>query len=350
MLQPPKYYEFEKNGVLYVPTKKELWSEFFFRMNIFADRIYGFKVASYSSPVRFGVLLSVFLFAYITWPTLLAGALYSFVWLPITGTAMYHRYGAHKAFVLKNKIWLFFVRNLMLKIPFEEIFIISHYLHHSIPDQPSDPYNPKAGYLYSFLADVNHQPIAKDLSELEYQKVAGLIEHTGVHANSYAQYLRFGSIVHPAKAVAHVVLNWSFWFGVFYFVGGGLALPMAIFGLSSVWAFRIRSINYLVHGGGETKHRDGSDFHRRDNSINLTLPGWLGGEWHNNHHMFPSGIRSGFLPSQPDMPYLFIKCLIALRAVSSFHDDTERFFQQIASKKVKTTNTEPIQNGDSLWL
>lgn len=50
----------------------------------------------------------------------------------------------------------------------EEIYVVSHHVHHAKSDQPGDPYNASGGFLYCFLADVNHQPIAKSLSEKDY--------------------------------------------------------------------------------------------------------------------------------------------------------------------------------------
>ena len=66
----------------------------------------------------------------------------------------------------------------------EEIYVISHHVHHAKSDQAGDPYNANGGFLYCFLADVNHQPIAKDLSEKDYNKVKALMKHTGIPANS----------------------------------------------------------------------------------------------------------------------------------------------------------------------
>ena len=56
-------------------------------------------------------------------------------------------------------------QNLVIKTFPEEIYVVSHHVHHAKSDQPGDPYNANAGFLYCFLADVNHQPIAQNLSE-----------------------------------------------------------------------------------------------------------------------------------------------------------------------------------------
>src|SRR2546430_7246242 len=99
----------------------------------------------------------------------------------------------------------------------------------------------------------------------------------------------------PARTVTHLLLNWMFWYGVL-FVLGGHALGTAIFGASFFWAFGIRTFNFDGHGGGRDARRRGHDFNRNDLSINQWWPGYVAGEWHNNHHLYPTSARSGFLP------------------------------------------------------
>ena len=80
------------------------------------------------------------------------------------GTLWHHRYCTHGAYTFRNAFWRVFTQNLTINVIPEEIYVISHHVHHAKSDQPGDPYNAQAGFLYCFLADVNHQPIAKDLS------------------------------------------------------------------------------------------------------------------------------------------------------------------------------------------
>ncbi len=85
--------------------------------------------------------------------------------------------------------------------------MISHHVHHAKSDEPGDPYNATAGFLYCFLADVNHQPIALDLTEAEYTRVVKLMDHTGIRPNTYKQYQKWGSIVNPVWSIVGWVLN-----------------------------------------------------------------------------------------------------------------------------------------------
>ncbi|MDB5023033.1 MAG: acyl-CoA desaturase [Mucilaginibacter sp.] len=77
------------------------------------------------------------------------------------------------------------------------------------------PYNAQAAFFYCFLADVNHRPIARDLSELDYNRIKLLMKHTGIGADTYAQYQKWGSYVNPYRTIMAWLLNWSFWYLVF---------------------------------------------------------------------------------------------------------------------------------------
>jgi sn-1 stearoyl-lipid 9-desaturase len=242
------------------------------------------------------------------------------------GTFWLHRYCTHHAFKFRNRWVLMIARNLVIKVIPEEIYVVSHYVHHHFCEQPGDPYNVHGGWLYCFLADANHQMIRKDLSEQDYAHLCRLMSHTGVKVNSYEQYRRWGTLCHPTRTVLHYLLNWSFWFGAFYLLGG-IPLAVAIFGAAGVWAFGVRTYNYDGHGRGKLKHREGSDFNPHDYSVNQIWPGYVAGEWHNNHHLYPNGARSGFLRYQLDLPWLFIRLLHRVGAVVSYRDYREQFLR-----------------------
>ena len=63
-------------------------------------------------------------------------------------------------------------------------------------------------------------------------------------------------------------------------------------------------------------------------SINQVWPGYVAGEWHNNHHLFPRSARSGFLPYQLDLAYLYVRLLYLLGAVTSYRDSRRQFYEQ----------------------
>ena len=221
---------------------------------------------------------------------------------------------------------MFLCRNMVIKIIPEEIYVISHHVHHQFSEKPGDPYNVNGGFLYCFLADAIHQMINPNLSEKDYTQLSKLMVDTGVKVNTYAQYQKWGSLCHPARTVIHYLLNWAFWFGVFYLIGGA-HLAIAIFGAANIWAIGVRTFNFEGHGKGRDLRRDGIDFNRRDWSVNQVWPGYVAGEWHNNHHLYPSGARSGFLNYQLDIPWIWIKSLHSIGVISSYRDYRNDFLR-----------------------
>ena len=305
VLEVPSY-GFEKDGVFYKPTPRELFREFFSRLNVVKDIKNWLPAWGWFATVSLGAIFFVFLFKFFSLPLLLIGMVYSMVLLGTHGTIYLHRYSTHRAYKFTNNFTRFIVRNLSIKIIPEEIYVISHHVHHQFPEKAGDPYNVNGGGLYCFLADVNHQLINRNLNETEYTQLTKLMNHTGVKLNSYTQYQRFGSLCNPLRTMAHYILNWAFWFAAFTLIGG-LSLAVAIFGCAAIWAFGVRTYNYDGHGRGKDRRQAGVDFNQKDWSVNQIWPGYVAGEWHNNHHLYPNGARSGFLPYQLDLAWEFIR-------------------------------------------
>lgn len=325
-LDPPRY-GYVKDGALYVPSTRELLTEFRWRMNIFASRKNWLPFFSWAAALSLAVPLVVFLTQYASVPLMALGFIYGMVILGSHGTFWLHRYCTHRAFKFRSPWLRSLCRNLVPKIIPEEVYVISHYVHHKFSEQPGDPYNVHGGWLYCFLADANHQGIAKNLSERDYNHLCRLMSHTGVRLNTYAQYQRWGSLCHPAFTIAHYALNWGFWYGAFYLLGGH-ALATALFAWAGIWGIGVRTFNFEGHGKGKDRRRPGSDFNRTDLSVNQAWPGFVAGEWHNNHHLYPNGARSGFLAHQLDLPWLFIRALAALGVVSSYRDYRADFMEK----------------------
>lgn len=327
VLQRPSYGWKDQEDQLVIPTTDQLFKEFFFRLNIFRDKKNWLTFFSWS---RLAILLGclfIFLFRYFNAYLLIVAFLYSMIVMGTHGTIWYHRYCTHGAYTFSNKFWRFITRNLTINIVPEETYVVSHHVHHARSDEPGDPYNAQAGFLYCFLADVNHQPIALDLTESEYARVLKLMDHTGVNPNTYVQYRKWGSVANPARSILGWLANWAFWGLTFYWLGGP-ALLFTLFGAAGFWAVGVRTFNYEGHGKGREKHREGSDFNRKDLSINQVWPGFVAGEWHNNHHLFPCSARSGFLRYQLDLAWCYIKFLNIVGAVSSYHDSKKLFLAE----------------------
>lgn len=326
VLQVPSYGWKDGQGTLIKPSRRQIVSEFFCRLNVLKDRMNWLPFFSWFKVLCLAPFFIIFLTHYLTWWTVAAAFVYSMILMGTHGTIWHHRYCTHGAYKFRNGFWRFVTQNLTISVIPEEIYVISHHVHHAKSDQPGDPYNAQAGFLYCFLADVNHQPIAKDLSESDYHRVKLLMKHTGVKPNTYRQYQKWGSYVNPYRAVLAWILNWGFWYLAFYLIGGH-ALACSLFGAAGFWAVGVRTFNYEGHAKGKDKQREGTDYNDKDKSINQLWPGIVAGEWHNNHHLYPKSARSGFKPMQIDLAWCYIKLMSLLGAVSYYRDDKKRFYQ-----------------------
>lgn len=331
ILQEPSYKWKDEKGELVVPTLKQLFGEAFSRINIFKTKKNWISLISWVMAACMLPFFFTFLVYYLSWKLAIVIAVYSMIIMGTHGTVWFHRFCTHKAYKFSNPVWRFVTQNLVIKTFPEEIYVVSHHVHHSKSDTPGDPYNPLGGFMYCMLSDVNHQSISKQLDAADYKRVSGFLRHTGVKVNSYAQYLKWGSVASPFYTVALWLLNWAFWYTVLYLIGGH-ALACAIFSAAMLWFVLVRAFNYTGHGKGKEMHVDGIDFDRSNLSINQTRPGLFAGEWHNNHHLYPGSARAGFLPYQIDLAWIYIFSLYKLGAVSSYHDSKQDFLRKYRAK------------------
>ena len=327
LLEPPTYGWQDTQGNLVKPVPRQLFGEFFSRLNVFKDKKNWLPFLSWFSVICLFPFLIVFIFYYFSWPLFIAAFVYSMIIMGTHGTIWHHRYCTHNAYKFKNSFWRFVTQNLTIKAIPEEIYVLSHHVHHAKSDRPGDPYNAEGGFLYCFLADVNHQPIARNLTESEYNKALILMRHTGVTPNNFVQYQKWGSVARPLNTIFFLILNWAFWYTMFYLIGGH-GLACALFGSAFVWAVGVRSFNYEGHGKGSDKRKAGDDFSTNDKSINQLWPGFVAGEWHNNHHLYPNSARSGFKAYQVDLAWYYIKFLHIIGGVISYRDSKKQFFEE----------------------
>ncbi len=326
VLQQPSYGWVTPCGKFSKPSAATILKEFFSRLNVFKDKKNWLPFFSWLKVLCLFPFFALFVTKYFSFPLLAAGFVYGMIMMGTHGTIWYHRYCTHGAYTFRNAWWKFFTKNLMLSIIPEEIYVISHHVHHAKSDTPGDPYFAEGGFLYCFLADVNHQPIAKNLSEKDYNHVLHLMQHTGLSGNNFKQYQTWGSFANPLKSVVNWVVNWGFWIGMF-FLAGGWGLVCALFAGAFIWAVGVRTFNYEGHGKGSDMRHEGIDHNRKDMSINQIWPGYVAGEWHNNHHLYPKSARSGFLPYQFDLAWCYVKMMHTFGAVTSYRDSRKDFYR-----------------------
>lgn len=341
ILKVPSYGWADEKGELVVPTLKQLVTEALSRINFFHSKKNWISGISWVMVICMLPFFYFFLFYHLSIPLIGFFLLYAMIIMSTHGTIWFHRYCTHKSYTFSHPIWRFITQNLVLRTFPEEIYVVSHHVHHTKSDMPGDPYNAHAGIMYCMLSDVNHQSIAEELSKEEYDVTLKFLNHTGVQVNTHQQYKNWGSIATPLYTISLWLLNWAFWYGAFFLLGGH-GLACTAFSAAMFWFVLVRAFNYTGHGGGQMKHKDGIDFDRSNTSINQTRPGLFSGEWHNNHHLYPNSARSGFLPYQIDLAWIYIYCMEKLGAVSSYRDSKAHFlkkYQLTKGGKVKKENS-----------
>ncbi len=332
ILHPPSYGWENEQGELVQPTNKQLFKEAAKKMNVFLNKKNWLIATSVLMILSMLPFLYLFLFKYLSFSYLLVFLLYSMIIMSTHGTIWYHRFATHRAYQFKHPFWRWITQNLVVRTLPEEVYVVSHHVHHAKSDLPGDPYNARAGFWYCMLGELNHQSIARDLNEEDYSKLKIFLSHTGVQLNTYAAYQKLGTLVTPLYAYLSWFFNWAFWYGMFYLIGGH-ALACTLFSAALFWFVLVRAFNYTGHGKGEVQHKDDIDFDRTNLSINQSRPGWFSGEWHNNHHLYPNSARAGFLPYQIDLAWIYIFSMFKLGAISSYKDNKEQFLKNYYNKK-----------------
>ena len=340
ILRPPAYGWKDSSGQFIKPGKNQILKEFINRLNIVKSKKNWLAFTSWVGMFLLLPFVYLFIFKYFSFAYLIRAFVYGMVVMGSHGTIWFHRYSTHQAYRFKNKFWLLLTKNLVPKMIPEEIYVVSHHVHHALSDKAGDPYNANGGWLYCFLADANHQPISHNLTLNDYTRTKNFMSHTGIRCNTYEEYQKWGSVSHPLNTILMLLLNYSFWFGVFMLLGG-LPLASALFTGSFFWALGVRTFNYDGHGRGTDKQKEGVDFSTKDRSINQYWPGIVAGEWHNNHHLFPRSARAGFLKYQIDFAWYYIFALYKVGAVTSYHDSKanfiENYYRPYKGKKNKSS-------------
>lgn len=240
-------------------------------------------------------------------------------------TLWYHRYCSHAAFRFSSP-WC--ARAFLWTNPLafrEEMYAIPHRVHHERSDKAGDPYGPHLGWLGSYLATESQQKINTSIDARRYDALVRTLSHIGFPVNSYAAFQRTGSVERTGHYLARTAIAQAFWIAISYALGGWHFVSVwyaAVF----VLTFVMREFPWRGHGGDFRTHKvEGWEFDRRSRSLNMRLFGYLGGEWHDNHHLLPASANSAFLPGQVDLPFQIVRLWRRLGIVTAYHDATELF-------------------------
>ncbi|HWZ22575.1 MAG TPA: fatty acid desaturase, partial [Cytophagaceae bacterium] len=141
VLQVPSYGWQNEKGELIKPSNKQLYRELFSRINIFNSKKNWIALVGWFWVLCLMPFFLLFVFKFFNWWFLLLGITYGMVVMGTHGTIRYHRYCTHRAYTFKNNFWRFFTQNLVIKVIPEEIYVVSHHVHHTKSDNPGDPYN-----------------------------------------------------------------------------------------------------------------------------------------------------------------------------------------------------------------
>ncbi len=144
VLDPPSY-GYIKNGQLYVPTKSEIFFEALKRINVFSSLKNWISLFPWLTLLALSLPMYVFITEYVNIWFILIGWIYSMVIMGSFGTFWFHRYCTHRAFKFKNYWIMLLCKNLAIRLFPEELYVISHHVHHKLSDLPGDPYNPRSG-------------------------------------------------------------------------------------------------------------------------------------------------------------------------------------------------------------
>ncbi len=76
-------------------------------------------------------------------------------------------------------------------------------------------------------------------------------------------------------------------------------------------------------------------------------PGLFAGEWHNNHHLYPSSARAGFLPYQIDLAWIYIYSLHKAGGVTSYHDSKNDFLKKYRAGEIENVIGKAVRQQEA---
>src|SRR5580698_906649 len=102
VLQRPSYGWKDTNGDLVKPTAKQIFSEFFSRLNVFKDKKNWLPFFSWFKVLCLTPFFLLFIFKFSSPLTIAAAFLYGMIIMGTHGTVWHHRYCTHGAYRFRN--------------------------------------------------------------------------------------------------------------------------------------------------------------------------------------------------------------------------------------------------------
>jgi stearoyl-CoA desaturase (delta-9 desaturase) len=205
------------------------------------------------------------------------------------------------------------------------MYAIPHRVHHDRSDQVGDPYGPHLGWLGSYLASESQQKINTAIDKRRYEALVRSLKHIGFPANRYDTFQKSGGVEPTSHYLARTAFAQTLWILVSY-TAGGWHYVTVWYSAVSIFIFFMRDFPWRGHGGNFRMHKiEGWEFDRRSRSLNTHVFGYLGGEWHDNHHLLPASANSAFLKGQLDLPFQILRVLCRLGIVRDYYDASETF-------------------------
>lgn len=322
-------YGYDRRGEVYYPTKSEILREYFKRLNIFSTKKNWIAGWFFAQAIWVTLCIYLYIVYHLSWPTFLFVAAV-ILFEGYTWELIHHRGFTHGAFKFRNQFWTQVFKIINTPLYPEEIYHFAHLCHHQFSDKVGDPYCPKGGLFYIYFTDINHQQINRHLSEAEYLAVRQKLSQYCLFLNSYKQYLKWGTLAHPALFISKSVIVCSLKFAFIYWLLGLAFASAFMVGLFLV-GINYKAVNYLLHDNGKRHKRPGVEFNK-DDAINTWWAIITIGQWHGHHHLYPQSANTGLFKHQIDLPFLFLMLLEKLGIVTDVRDSQARFQAEYLSR------------------
>lgn len=323
----PSYKLVDEEGNRRIPRNKEVLKQYLNMLNPMKSRSHWLHLhLEFSFYFSLGMTI-LFLTKYLSIKNILKLTIIFYVLANLINTIWYHRYCTHASFKFSSDWVPKFVLWLNPVTYREEVYVYNHLLHHKDSDNEEDPYGPHLGWLGNFLASPFYK-VDKDMNERDFLIIKRMIDHTGIVFSSYESFRKWGSVESIPHFLARSTFSNLLWSRLMWRLGGIELLSVwytAIFAYHAV----ARDFNYRGHDRKLDSLDDSANETKSiTKALNQVFYGYSAGEWHNNHHNFSSSANTGFLSSQLDLPFQFIRLLKKVKVVSSYKDSKSAFLRK----------------------